>query len=149
MRNPCFLQQRNVFLRTHQHYKAGNVSITKTDTRSRNHGCSGKAISITYAERVFIAFSYPGSKAHATILYCHMWAHRVYSIVPHYPLNGTFFWKTLLTVKCVICFSLQLSSATLLNLSRSEQEIILTHCGRVRQICIFNTVRLGTSASSP
>ena len=27
--------------------------------------------------------------------------------------------------------------------------IILTHCGRVTQICVFNTVKLGTSASSP
>jgi hypothetical protein len=25
----------------------------------------------------------------------------------------------------------------------------LTHCGRVTQICIFNTVKLSTSASSP
>jgi len=25
----------------------------------------------------------------------------------------------------------------------------LTHCGRVTQICVFNTVKLGTSASSP
>jgi len=25
----------------------------------------------------------------------------------------------------------------------------LTHCGRVKQICVFNTVKLGTSASSP
>jgi len=27
--------------------------------------------------------------------------------------------------------------------------VILTHCGRVTQICVFNTVQLGTSASSP
>ena len=27
--------------------------------------------------------------------------------------------------------------------------LILTHCGRVTQICVFNTVKLGTSASSP
>jgi len=27
--------------------------------------------------------------------------------------------------------------------------ILLTHCGRVMQICVFNTVKLGTSASSP
>ena len=27
--------------------------------------------------------------------------------------------------------------------------MILTHCGRVMQICVFNTVKLGTSASSP
>jgi hypothetical protein len=25
----------------------------------------------------------------------------------------------------------------------------LTHCGRVTQICVFNTVKLSTSASSP
>jgi len=25
----------------------------------------------------------------------------------------------------------------------------LTHCGRVTQNCVFNTVKLGTSASSP
>ena len=25
----------------------------------------------------------------------------------------------------------------------------LTHCGRVAQICVFNTVKLGTCASSP
>ena len=28
-------------------------------------------------------------------------------------------------------------------------EDMLTHCGRVTQICVFNTVKLGTSASSP
>ena len=26
---------------------------------------------------------------------------------------------------------------------------MLTHCGRVTKICVFNTVKLGTSASSP
>jgi len=26
---------------------------------------------------------------------------------------------------------------------------MLTHCGRVTQICVFNTVKLGTSASYP
>ena len=28
-------------------------------------------------------------------------------------------------------------------------EANLAHCGRVTQICVFNTVKLGTSASSP
>ena len=31
----------------------------------------------------------------------------------------------------------------------TDGRIILTHCGRVTQICVFNTVKLGTSASSP
>jgi len=33
---------------------------------------------------------------------------------------------------------------------QNEKYILgLTHCGRVTQICVFNTVKLGTSASSP
>ena len=38
------------------------------------------------------------------------------------------------------------------NINRKYKVIIyktLTHCGRVTQICVFNTVKLGTSASSP
>jgi len=30
-----------------------------------------------------------------------------------------------------------------------QTDTFLTHCGRVTQICVFNTVKLGTSASSP
>jgi len=30
-----------------------------------------------------------------------------------------------------------------------DKVIQLTHCGRVTQICVFNTLKLGTSASSP
>jgi len=30
-----------------------------------------------------------------------------------------------------------------------QKMFALTHCGRVTQICVFNTVKLGTSASSP
>ena len=29
-----------------------------------------------------------------------------------------------------------------------QKRVVLTHCGRVTQICVFNTVKLGTSASS-
>jgi len=32
---------------------------------------------------------------------------------------------------------------------RKHKNTVLTHCGRVTQICVFNTVKLGTSASSP
>jgi len=45
-----------------------------------------------------------------------------------------------------LCYSTILSF--LLLRSTSEYKI-LTHCGRVTQICVFNTVKLGTSASSP
>jgi len=32
--------------------------------------------------------------------------------------------------------------------ARQAHMPFLTHCGRVTQICVFNTVKLGTSASS-
>jgi hypothetical protein len=35
------------------------------------------------------------------------------------------------------------------NLQLWKAKVDLKHCGRVTQICIFNTVKLGTSASSP
>ena len=35
------------------------------------------------------------------------------------------------------------------NSNNNGEYSILTHCGRVTQICVFNTVKLGTSASSP
>jgi len=33
--------------------------------------------------------------------------------------------------------------------SECQKLYILAHCGRVTQICVFNTAKLGTSASSP
>ena len=42
--------------------------------------------------------------------------------------------------KCVQTFGLE---------TRTKENLdVLTHCGRVTQICVFNTVKLGTSASS-
>jgi hypothetical protein len=72
------------------------------------------------------SLNFPGSKEHAAMFYCHMWAHRDYSIVPRYPINGKVFEKKLLNTKCVIWFSLQLLPETLLILRRFEQEIILS-----------------------
>jgi len=39
--------------------------------------------------------------------------------------------------------------ALILGKAGVTREEILTHCGRVTQICVFNTVKLGTSATSP
>jgi len=39
--------------------------------------------------------------------------------------------------------------AHLTDRQKEEDRVVLTHCGRVTQICDFNTVKLGTSASSP
>jgi len=42
-----------------------------------------------------------------------------------------------------------LKSSHLVNQFFIELYLLLTHCGPVTQICVFNTVKLGTSASSP
>ena len=48
-----------------------------------------------------------------------------------------------------VCFSGGYSGQVL-NLTTNLHLVLkLTHCGRVTQICVFNTVKLGTSASSP
>jgi len=64
------------------------------DTRSCNHCCSGKAISITYPECVFVALVIEPS-------YCYLWPAPLYSIFPHYLINGTIFEKKLLNTKYV------------------------------------------------
>jgi len=35
------------------------------------------------------------------------------------------------------------------HITKKRKQTDLTHCGWVTQICVFNTVKLGTSASSP
>jgi len=45
--------------------------------------------------------------------------------------------------------NMRAGSFTILIGSASQQWPILTHCGWVTQICVFNTVKLRTSASSP
>ena len=45
-----------------------------------------------------------------TLRLCHLWRARLYSIVPHYLIKGTFSGKKLLNIKCLFLFSLQISS---------------------------------------
>jgi hypothetical protein len=63
-----------------------------TEELSRNHCCSGKAISITYSECVSVGLVIRMQCACA-ILYCHLWPVRLYHIFPHYLINGTIFGK--------------------------------------------------------
>jgi 5-methylthioribose kinase len=48
----------------------------------------------------------------------------LYSIFPHYLINGTIFENMLLNIKCVFRFSLQLLFKTLFILSRIERNMI-------------------------
>ena len=57
------------------------------------------------------------------------------------PLDGPFVPCNLMSSKG--------SPTPLLKFQMVPRPRLLTHCGRVTQICVFNTVKLGTSASSP
>jgi len=53
-----------------------------TEACSCNHCDSGKSISITYSECVFVTLGTPACKTHAP--YRHLWPVWLYSIFPHY-----------------------------------------------------------------
>ena len=65
---------------------------------------------------------YPACNAHAP--YCHLWLSGLYSIFPHYLINGTIFEKMLLNTKCVFWVSLQLLSEISFILRRNERDMI-------------------------
>ena len=92
------------------------------ETRSRNHCYSGKAISITYCECVFVALG--NQHAMRMYPYCHLWPVWLYSIFPHCLMNGTIFGKKLLDTECVFSLSLQLLLETFLILRRNERDMI-------------------------
>ena len=60
------------------------------EERSYNHCCSGKAISITYSEFVFVALVIQYAIRMRNIVMCPV---RLHSIFPHYLINGTILGK--------------------------------------------------------
>ena len=49
---------------------------------------------------VFLPY-FSGMQSARAILYCNIWLVRLYSIFPHYPINGTIIGKKLLNIKRV------------------------------------------------
>jgi hypothetical protein len=66
--------------------------------------------------------------------YCYLWPARLYKIFPHYLINDTIFGKTLLNLKCVFWFSVQLLSETFLILRRTLRDIIKSVNGYGRHL---------------
>jgi hypothetical protein len=59
------------------------------------------------------------------VLCCHPWPVWLYRIFPHYLINGTILGKTLLNIKCVFWFSVQLLSETFLVIRRIQRDIVI------------------------
>jgi hypothetical protein len=58
------------------------------------------AIRVTYSECVFLDLGIQ------QVLYCHLWPAPLYSIFPHYLINGAMFEKNIIDLKiCVLIFS--------------------------------------------
>ena len=83
------------------------------EARSCSHCCSGKAISITYSESVFVAL---GIQQVVMCMRQIMWPALLYKLFPHYLINSTFFDKKKVTEHkmFVLVFSIQLLYETFL-----------------------------------
>jgi len=78
-----------------------------TETRSCIHCCSGKAVSITYSDCVFLALCVRYACA-VLYSYCHLWPVRLCNIF-HYLINGTIYvggGGVLESKTCVLIFSI-------------------------------------------
>jgi len=84
-------------------YKRHRQCVYQRDieARSRNHSCRGKK-QLSHILSAFVALGIQ----HPHAPYCHLWPVWIYSIFPHYLINGTIFEK-IVNLKCLFWFSLQ------------------------------------------
>jgi hypothetical protein len=81
--------------------------LRKVEALSRNHRCRGKAISITYSECVYVALVIQHAKRMRRIILTSV-ACLAVTYFSTYLIHSTIFGKTLLNIKCVFWFSVQL-----------------------------------------
>jgi hypothetical protein len=106
------------------------------EARLYNHGWCWKPIIITYSECMFVDLVIQHTKRMRRIIVSHVAypalpyystvSHVAYPALPYYSTMSHKrhdFWKTLLTIKCVFWFSLQLLSETFLILIRNQPVI--------------------------
>ena len=100
--------------------KTGNVRVTYIETLSCNHYCSGKVISVTCSECVFVAEV--SSKKCACAIFPSV-ACPAIQYFSKFLINGTTLEQKLLKIVCVFWFYLQLLSETFLILRRNEWDM--------------------------
>ena len=80
-----------------------------TEARSFNHCCSGKAVSITYSESVFVALDIQHAMRIRRVTLSSVAWPTLQFFFPHYLINGTIFGKRKKKViehkLCVLIFS--------------------------------------------
>jgi len=90
----------------------------------------------------FCSLSYPAYLAHAP--YCHLWPTPLCILFLHYRMKGTIFFLrrggTLLSIKCVFPFSLQILSETFFILRRSETDVIKKSIVFMYSICCYSDI---------
>ena len=79
---------------------------------------TGKAMSNYTTCMCVCSLRYPALKGHAPY---HLWPARLYSVFPHYLINGTICEKKLVNMKCVLIFS----TAFAWKISHFERDIII------------------------
>ena len=102
--------------------------LRNCEARSCSHCCSGRAISITYSECVFVALGFHHAMRMRYIVICGLPSCTIF--FSHYLINGKIFEKKNLNVKCVLFFSANLS----------EQFLVLrrTEWGKTKKAWIFS-----------
>ena len=88
------------------------LRVRNTDAHPRNHCCSGMSV----------AFVVQHEKHLRHIIICGLWLHYIFFTLSH--KRHVFRKKTLLNIKCVSRFSLQLLCETLVILRRIQRDIV-------------------------
>jgi hypothetical protein len=90
----------------------GNVRKRNNESRSTNHCCSGKEITITYSSCVFVDVRIH-IRCICAVLYCCLWLVLAVPRLPTLTHERKIYFFKLLNTKCVLLFSLQLLSETI------------------------------------
>jgi hypothetical protein len=118
----------------HRHMKDKMIKIDVA--RSHNHCCPGRAILITYSEFVSVALVIQHVKRMRCIILSSVLSVAVpyFSTLLHIPPD---FRETLLNIKCVFLFSLQLWSKTFHILIRTERDIVINGRRSSYKVTVF------------